>query len=202
MFEGVATAHTCAHPTSSTSLGRHCDTITILNHPHMAVFILIVLLTYLRQSNASGTEKRRILSHCLCHFHQDRNPRWVGRHRPALASMGQQTPDGTQGGKSGGNNLEIRLPCSSKNVQDCKNRHFGTQRHDRAPVEPTSLGCAVSDLSKKCRDEVSGERSAVSQDTTKAVVWRTTTTLFRAPVAQRVEVLLTKQLQVQRLTKA
>ena len=38
---------------------------------------------------------------------------------------------------------------------------------------------AVSKLCKKCKDEVSGKRS-VSQNTTKAVVWRPTTTLSRA----------------------
>ena len=36
-----------------------------------------------------------------------------------------------------------------------------------ATVEPASIGCAVSALCKKCKDEVSGERSGVPQNRTK-----------------------------------
>ena len=64
-------------------------------------------------------------------------------------------------------------------------------------------------LGKKCSDEVSGKRSAVSRDTTEAVVWRPTTTLSLTrsetklgTLAQRAEVLLTKQLQTQPLGNA
>ena len=50
MFEGVATATTCTHSTSTacTSLGRHCNT----THP----------------SESSWHCERKILSHCLCRF--------------------------------------------------------------------------------------------------------------------------------------
>ena len=44
-----------------------------------------------------------------------------------------------------------------------------------------SIQCTVSELCKKCR-KVSGRLSALSQETTTAVVWRPTTTLFRAPL--------------------
>ena len=98
--------------------------------------------------------------------HQNWNPRWVSSDGPALALVGQQAPARTEGGKSGGTNLEFRLPYSSNNIQDC-NRHFALHhtRHSGA-----SIGCAVSEACKKCKDEVSGRRSAVSQGTTKAVV--------------------------------
>ena len=62
-----------------------------------------------------------------------RGPRWVGRHGPAVASLGQQAPAPAQGGKSGREDLELRLPCSSKDVQD-SNRLFGTQRHDHVRI--------------------------------------------------------------------
>ena len=62
----------------------------------------------------------------------DRSPRWVGPHGPALASMGQQALARTQGRESGGENLELRLPCGSNIVHDGK-RRFGTQRHDHVP---------------------------------------------------------------------
>ena len=88
-------------------------------------------------------------------MYQNRNPR---PYVSALASMGQQAPAGTQGGKSGVTNLEFRLPCSSKHIQDC-NRHFGTQRHDYVP----SIWCAVSELCKKCSDEVSGTLSGTTK---------------------------------------
>ena len=43
-------------------------------------------------------------------------------------------------------------------------------------MEPALIECEDSELSKKCEDEVSEELSAVSQDTTKAGVWRPTDT--------------------------
>ena len=74
-----------------------------------------------------------------------------------------------------------------------------------ATVEPASMGCAVSELCQKC--EVGGRRSAVSQDTTKAVVWRPTSTCLPRSLqdkletpTQRAEVMWTRQLEVRRLT--
>ena len=56
MFERVATAHTCVHPTSDTgtSLGRQ---LTILYHLHMAAFVLFFLIKYMRPAELSGIEK-------------------------------------------------------------------------------------------------------------------------------------------------
>ena len=62
-------------------------------------------------------------------------------------------------------------------------------------MDPASIGFAFSELCKKCKDEVSVERSAVSQETTKALVWRATATLSRPhskTLAQRVGVTSTK----------
>ena len=50
--------------------------------------------------------------------YQDRSPRRVGPHGPALASTGQQAPDCTPRRKSGGENLKFRLPCRSNSVLD------------------------------------------------------------------------------------
>ena len=88
--------------------------------------------------------------------YQDRNQRWVSLHESALASMGQQALARTQGRK----NLECRLPCSNKHVQDC-NRHFGTQRHDHVPdASQWSQHRSGARFQNSARSEVSGERSA------------------------------------------
>ena len=64
-------------------------------------------------------------------------------------------------GESGGENLEFRLPCSSKKMFKTATDTFGTQRHDYAPNasqwQPASIGCAVSELCKKCKGGVSGK---------------------------------------------
>ena len=120
-------------------------------------------------------------------MHQDRSPRWVGPHGPALASMGQRAP--VEVWKSGGADLEFRLPCSSSDVEDC-NRLFGIQRHDH--VLNTSQwnryrsGAGFQNFPKSAKKEVSGERSAVSQDMTNAVAWRPTATLPR-PLRSKLE---------------
>ena len=64
MFEDVATAHTCAHPTSNacTSLGRHCNTThPSQSHPHMAPFILILQVTYMRPSELLALRKKDLV---------------------------------------------------------------------------------------------------------------------------------------------
>ena len=65
----------------------------------------------------------------------------------------------------------------------------------RVTVETGSIGCAVSELCKKNKNEISEELSAVSQDATGRVAWRPTTTLSFAhsqleTLAQRAVVLL------------
>ena len=148
MFEGVATAHTCAHPTSNacTSLRRHCNTSRPSQassygsvHPHLAGNVL-------ESVRASGIEKQR---HRLTAGAT--TPR-VGRSCSQLpkleylpkqqSAMGQSlcfsagfNGSRTQGGKSGGQNLEFGLPCGSKTVQDC-NRHYRKQRYDYVPNAP------------------------------------------------------------------
>ena len=45
-------------------------------------------------------------------------------------------------------------------------------------MAPASIGCAVSELCKKFNNEVNVELSTASQDTTHAVFWWPTITLF------------------------
>ena len=87
--------------------------------------------------------------------HQDRSPRWVGPHGPALAPMDQEA-------------LALAPTLwNSAAWPRSKHGHEG----------PASIGCAGSELCKKFKNEVNEEHSAVSQETTKAVVWQPTTTL-------------------------
>ena len=58
-------------------------------------------------------------------------------------------------------------------------------------VEPASTGCAVSEFCKICKDEVSEERSAVSQDTTKSTSLAADYHSLPRPLCNRLEVLLT-----------
>ena len=143
MFEGAATAHTCAHPTSNacTSLERHCNaTHPSRSSPHGSVrphFADIVHASV----RASGIEKEescppacatspmlvgRDRSFRNWSVHQDKNQRSVGPYGSAGFN------GSTSSCPNSGREIQFRLPCSSKNVQDC-NRHFGTQRHDRVP---------------------------------------------------------------------
>ena len=155
----LAPAHTCAHPTN----------VYVSVHPHFAGNVHASV-------RASGIEKERSCRTACAtspmlvgrdrsfrnwSAYQDRNQRWVSLHESALASMGQQALARTQGRK----NLECRLPCSNKHVQDC-NRHFGTQRHDHVPdASQWSQHRSGARFQNSARSEVSGERSAVSQDT-------------------------------------
>ena len=85
--------------------------LTLLEHPRMAVFILILLVTYIRQSELLTLRKKglvpplvpllklvgRDLSFRNWSVYHDRSPRRVGPHGPALASIGQQALARTQG---------------------------------------------------------------------------------------------------------
>ena len=107
----------------------------------MAALILTLLVTYLRPSELLASGKKDLpplpplLTCWSIVIRNCRNPRWVGLYGSAMASVGQQALVRTQSGKSGRKNLEFRLPCSSKNIQEC-NRRFGTQRHDYVPNAP------------------------------------------------------------------
>ena len=63
MFEGVATAHTCAHSTSNacTSLGRHCNTTRPSDSSCKAAFIIILLVTHVRPSELQGLRKKELV---------------------------------------------------------------------------------------------------------------------------------------------
>ena len=89
---------------------------------------------------------------------EDRGPRWVGPHGPALASWVNEPLPRLEAGNPEEKINKCQLPCSSKDVQDIY-RLFGTQRHNHE------------------QNEVNGELSAVSQDATKEEVWRPATTL-------------------------
>ena len=122
MFEGVATAHTCAHPTSNacTSLRRYCNTTHLSQssshgsvHPHFAgnvhssvrvsgIEIEGSCPTACATSPMSVGRDRSFRDWSV---HQDRSQRWVCPHGPALASIGQQAPAHTQGRESGGGNI-------------------------------------------------------------------------------------------------
>ena len=69
MFASVATAHTGAHSTSNASslVDSIATQLALLNHPHMAAFILILLDTYMRPSERLAW-REKILSHRLRHF--------------------------------------------------------------------------------------------------------------------------------------
>ena len=90
--------------------------------------------------------------------------------------MGQQALSPAQGGgiQSSGSGMSITWPqqrCSRKRPALCGTTVHQT-RHSGA-----SIGRAVSELCVRFKSEVSGTLSAVSQETTQAVVWQPTTTL-------------------------
>ena len=62
MFEEVATTHTCAPFWEEIA-----TQLTLLNHSHMAEFILILLVMCMRPSELLAL-RRKILSRRLCHF--------------------------------------------------------------------------------------------------------------------------------------
>ena len=113
-----------------------------INHPHMAAFILILLVKLHASVRASGIEKER-----SCPTACATSSVWVDRD-PKLpeSAMGRSLwiSNGFSGSTSSRPHSkretwkkisEFRLPCSSKNIQEC-NRRFGTQRHDDVPNAP------------------------------------------------------------------
>ena len=190
MSEGVAVTQGCAHTTSSGNIGLRWDGSTARFskssphgsvHPHLAGDVHV-------SGRVPGVEKKKNCpTPCAAspslvgrnrnfrnwNVHQDRD-RLVGPHGQALASMGQQALARTQGR---GTTLEFQSPCRSTK---CSRRQPTLSCTKRVTVEPASIGCAVSELCKKCRDEVSGWRSPVSEDTTKAVVLRPITSVSRS----------------------
>ena len=126
---------------------------TFGDHPHVAVFILILLVTYVRPSELLAS-RNKVFAPSPCgtspvlvgwnrnfrnwNVHQNRGPQPVGRHGPTLVSRTQQVPD--------------RVPNTSQWIR-----------------------CKVSELCNKCE-----ELSTGSKDTTWTVAWRPTTTLSLA----------------------
>ena len=162
------TAHAGAYPSSnaSTCLGDTAAQLTLRNQPLMAAFMLISLVTV----RTSGVEKERSCPTAdatspllVCRdrsirnwsVHQDRSPRWVNLHGPALASMGHQALAPAQGCGSGSADRECRLLCSSKHVQH-SHGFSGTQRHDHAPNTSQrsqhQSGARGSELCKKFKN--------------------------------------------------
>ena len=227
MFKGAATAHTCAHPTSNayTSLGRHCSTTRPSQSSSSGSVHLHFAGNVYASVRASGIDKEGSCSAACAaalmlvgrdrsfrhwSIYQDKRPRWVGPCGSAVASMGQQSLSPAEVWKYGRSDVECRLPCSSKIVQD-GNRRFGTQRHDHVPnmsqwsqhrsgagVQSSAKGATTRSeecfqLYRKIRHEESlGGRLPLSSAPTPR----------QAGLAQRAEVLLTRQLQVWRLTTA
>ena len=181
----------CVHSTSSAStcLGRHCKTTRPSQSSSYGSVHLHLAGNVHASVRASGIDNERscptacAISPMLVgrdrsfrswSVYQNRNPQWVSPYGSALASMGQQAPARTQGRTYLEDKIwNVEYPAAAKNVPDC-NRHFGSQRHDYAPNAPQ---WSQHRAGARCRDEVRGKRSAVSKDTTKAVVWRPTTTL-------------------------
>ena len=189
-LKGIATVHTCAHSTS-TSLGRHCNTTRPSQssssgsvHPHLAGQVTYVCRSFWHEKERSCptacatshllVDRDRILRNWSIYqtsiragsvLVDQRWLQWVNKLSLAL--------------KAGNLNKKLRISITLQ--QQKYSRVQPTQRHDCVPnaPAPASIGCAVSEFCKKCRNEVSGKRSAVSQDTTRAVVWRPTTTLTR-----------------------
>ena len=75
------------------------------NHPHVAVFTLILRVKYMRPSELLELKKKDLVPSLVPPLsmlvgrdrssrngsvYQDWNPRWVGPHGPAMVSMGQQ----------------------------------------------------------------------------------------------------------------
>ena len=75
--------------------------LTLLNQPHLAALILILLVTYIRPSELLALRTKDLVSplvpllpclvgrdHCFrnCSAYQDRGPRWVGPHGPVLGN--------------------------------------------------------------------------------------------------------------------
>ena len=180
VLEGVAKAHTCAH--SMNSLGRHCNTTRFSQsssygsvHSHLAGDLHASV-------RASGVEKER-----SCHTACATSPELV-----AASRTGVSTKTGIRDGSvlvdqrwlQWVNKLFSALKAGNQeeNISNfdylaaAKMFKTATVRLStkNVTVAPASIGCAVSELCKKCEDEVSGRRSAVSQDTTREVAWRPT----------------------------
>ena len=139
LFGGVATAHTCAHPTSNAQ-GRHCNIAHPSQsssygsaHPHFAGDVHASV-------RASGIEKEGYCPTACATFpvlvdrdrsfqnlsiYQNWIPRRVSPCVSALASMGQQALSPPKVWISGKADLVFRSPCSGE-VQNSKR----PQRHD------------------------------------------------------------------------
>ena len=90
--------------------------LTLLNHPHMAAFILVLSVTNMRPSELLALSEKDlapllgpllscwpiVIAASETGVSTKTGPRWVGPHKPALASMDQQDPARTQGRKFGG----------------------------------------------------------------------------------------------------
>ena len=170
--------------------------LTLLNHPRVAVFILMLRVTYMRPSELLALKKKDLVPPLVPLL-----PCWLVviaasetgvststrvldgsvPHKSTLAFMGQQALVPAEVWKFGEADPEFPLPCS-KIVQG-GNRRFGT-RHDHVAHTSQWSQHRVQGFKKLCKrcqkPEQCRARSAMSQDTTSAVAWLPTATLSRA----------------------
>ena len=172
------------------------------NHPHVAVFTLILRVTYMRPSELLELKKKDLVPSPVpllpCRsvviaaevIAKTGSPRWVGL-------VDQRWLQWV-------NKLLPRLKCGIWKADPV----FRSQRRTGSKQQPTMdlsgmIKCQarVQKHCKKFEREVNGEHS-LPLDTTIAVVWQPSTTLSRARSEYRAEALLIRRLQVRWLTHA
>ena len=149
--------------------------LTLLNQPHLAALILILLVTYIRPSELLALRTKDLVSPLAT------SPMLVGRDRSFQTGVRDGSVLMDQPWQWV-NKLLLRLQvrdsgkkteisCSIKIVQDCK-QGFGTQRHDHVPHTSQWIqhrsGAGFRNFARSAINEVCGELSAVSQNTTIA----------------------------------
>ena len=193
MFEGVATAHTCAHLTSDagTSLGRHCSTPHSSQSSSCGSAHLHFVGNVHASVRASGIEKERS-SHRFCHFSRVGRSRWQvpklwSVYQDTNFAMGQSLVD--QRWLQWDNKLLPALKAGNPEekignfdyIAAVKMFKTNGMTMDQAGHSGASIDRVrgFRNLQEVSKNEVSGEHS-LSKDTTKAVVWKPTTTLSLA----------------------
>ena len=106
MFDGVATAHTCAHSTSNACM-RPSELLTLRKKDLVPPLVLLPCWSIVIAASEPGVSTKTGIAEGAVLVGQ-RWLQWVNKPLPALKAG---TPE---------ENLEFRLPCSSKHVQDCK----------------------------------------------------------------------------------
>ena len=185
----MAATHTCAHPTSNASPGLGSQT---------GVFILILRVMYTRPSELLALRKKDLVPLLVPLL-----PYWSVVIAPPETGVSTETGvrDGSvsvdQRWLQWVNKLVLRLKCANlveriwcfdfpaaaklfKTATDALGLSGMTMyqtRHSGASIDRVR---GFRTLQKFQKNEVSGELSEVSQDTTRAVAWRPTITLSLA----------------------